>query len=80
MFQVTLDWELANKQKTKVRDPCRIFGSVQNIHRDIWSMPKGPSDLVLSKTSMSIIGPCQMVLDIWSYQKQSCLENVPGFK
>ena len=29
--------------------------------QDIWSMPKGPGYLVLSKMSMSICGPYQVV-------------------
>lgn len=44
--------------------PYRKFGSIRNDHRDIWSMPKGSYNLILSKTSMNIVSPLQMALNI----------------
>ena len=33
-----------------------------------------------TQNAPTMFGPCRMVLDIWSYQKHPCLENILGFK
>ena len=47
-----------------------MFGPVQKVHGDSRSSPKCSwywSCLVLFKMSMESLGPCEKVLDIWSY-------------
>lgn len=56
------------------------FGPVKNVHGDICYMPKGHWNFGPIEISISICGPCQTVLDIWSCQKCPYLKNVLVFK
>ena len=51
--------------------------SSPNIHKDIWSMPKGPWNVVLTKPSMNIFGPCQVVLEKILESPLDCKEIQP---